>query len=131
MNFDEYIKARKVIKGKPDTEKAKAILKMSEQEMKASKILTESTPGVMLCTAYNSLRQVLESICLKEGLKVYSHEAFTAYLVSKGENNLAEKFDRYRKLRNKIQYYGYEISPATAKRSRDNIEKLRLLILNR
>ncbi|MBI5797775.1 hypothetical protein HZA98_02635 [Candidatus Woesearchaeota archaeon] len=59
---------------------------------------------------YDVLRSLLEAMVLRDGYKVYSHEAFTFYLREKGENEISLKFDRFRKKRNAINYYGENIS---------------------
>ena len=57
-----------------------------------------------------------------DGYKVYAHEAFTYCLKKKNEEAAAGKFDRFRLLRNKINYYGRIISVQEAK---DAIESIK------
>jgi hypothetical protein len=64
--------------------------------------------------AYESLRQHLEALAFEEGFKVYSHEAYTAYLLDKKLTVLAHRFDRLRKLRNGVHYYGRSVEQSTA-----------------
>ena len=79
-----------------------------------------------MCDYYDCLRAVIEAIAILDGIKSYSHEAFTYYLKEqKKEVVLAEKFDRHRKIRNQLEYYGKTISKEDAK---NNIEDIKLLI---
>ena len=59
---------------------------------------------------YDILRSILETIAILDRCKIYSHEAFTYFLKEKDENIIVNKFDRFRKIRNKINYYGKNIS---------------------
>ena len=72
--------------------------------------INEQSARKIMSNYYDVLRSILEAIALLEGYKVYSHEAFTFFLNEKGEETLALKFDRFRKLRNNINYYGKNIS---------------------
>src|SRR3989344_1056087 len=71
------------------------------------------------------LRSIVESMSIIEGYKIYSHEAFTYFLKEKGEEIISEKFDRFRKIRNKINYYGGNIS---AEEVKENIEEIKEII---
>lgn len=108
MTFAEYMKQGKVILGEPDPQKAKALFKMAENNYQtaASIPVTDLSASSIFSLLYESLREVVEALCLKEGYKVYSHEALTAYLEEHGEEAAAAVFDRYRRLRNGIHYYG-------------------------
>ena len=130
MQFKDFISQGKVVVGEKDLQKAKALAKMSERTFKSAQLLklNNITASTILATAYESLRQVLEAICLQEGYKVYSHEAFTYYLKELREENLAEQFDRFRKLRNGVNYYGKPVSAIIASDARKKIAKLNTLL---
>ena len=126
MNFQDFIKQGKVVIGEKDTQKAKALVKMSENNLLVSNSveLSESSASTVFSILYESLRELIEAICLLEGYKVYSHEAFTAYLENIGEESIAAKFDRYRKLRNGINYYGKPVSINVTLEAKKEIAKL-------
>ncbi|MFH1669455.1 MAG: hypothetical protein ABIA62_06020 [Candidatus Woesearchaeota archaeon] len=126
MIFEDFITNGKVVVGEKDLQKAKAVIKMSDNNLKAANMLdmTETTASTILSISYESIRQILEAMCLKEGYKVYSHEAFTAYLKSKNEEQMAEEFDRLRKLRNGINYYGKQVSTEVSEDAKKKIKKL-------
>ena len=107
MRFEDFIENKKVIIGSSDEQKAKALVKMAEQNMAFVEMLPEREEGasVVLSQAYESLRQILEAMTLQEGFKVYSHEAYTFYLKKLGKESVAQRFDRLRKLRNGVNYY--------------------------
>ena len=73
---------------------------------------------------YDVLRSIVEAISSLDGYKIYSHEAFTYFLKEKGEDLIAEKFDRFRKIRNGINYYGKNISIEEVKEHIPEIVKL-------
>ena len=112
MIFEEFIKKGKVVIGEKDYGKAKALIKMSENNWKVAGTieLTDTTASPVFSMMYESFREIIEAICLLEGYKVYSHEAFTAYLEKINEEKIAVTFDRCRKLRNRINYYGRPVS---------------------
>ena len=129
MIFDEFVKQGKVIIGEKDREKAKALVKMSENNRKVIETieLTETTASPVFSLLYESLREIIEAMCLLEGYKVYSHEAFTSYLERIHEEKIAVVFDRFRKLRNGINYYGKPVSinvTSEAKKEIANLSKI-------
>lgn len=73
----------------------------------------------------------LEAIASINGYKIYSHEAFTYFLIEEDEKLLADKFDKFRKIRNGIVYYRKNISVEEVKEIIvdifELIEKLRYL----
>ena len=86
--------------------------------------INEVNASIVLTISYESLRELLEAMCLREGFKVYSHEAYTAYLKMKNEIELAEKFDRFRKLRNGVNYYGKSVSKEVSQKAVQEISRL-------
>ncbi|MBS3072905.1 hypothetical protein J4477_03670 [Candidatus Pacearchaeota archaeon] len=101
---------------KPDMNKIQALLKSAENKVKACDILPDSLGESKVSLIYDGIRMVLEYLALKEGYKIYNHECYTAFLkeVMK-ESRLGDEFDRFRKVRNGINYYGEEISNEEAK----------------
>ena len=126
INFKEYIKQKKVIKCEPDLQKSKSLIKMSQNNFSSIKKipLTNQYSSIIFTQIYECLRQIIEAIALKEGFKVYSHEAYTHYLKDKKEISIAEKFDRYRKLRNGINYYGKAVTTQITKEAIYQINKI-------
>lgn len=126
MTFKRFIEEGKVRKAKLDLQLVKSLIKTSEKHTKVAKMLeinniTKETVFVMY---YEVLRELIEAMAMKDGYKVYSHEAFTFYLREKYNEVAANKFDRYRKLRNGVNYYGKEIPVDDVKMSVKEIKKL-------
>jgi hypothetical protein len=113
MKFEEYIKKKLVRKTTIDKQLIKSLIQTAESDLiffKESKI-TENSARKIVSNYYDILREILEAIANKDGYKFYSHEAFTNYLKElKSEISIANKFDRFRIIRNNINYYGLEIT---------------------
>ncbi|MBI4164007.1 MAG: hypothetical protein HY512_04035 [Candidatus Aenigmarchaeota archaeon] len=126
MRFQDFIERGTVRKGERDIQLAKSLIKMSENQIKSMQSLglTDVTASTIMATYYEALREIVEAICAKSGYKVYSHEAFTYFLKELGEDVIAEKFDRFRKIRNGINYYGKQIDKESVKTNKEDIVKI-------
>ncbi|MBI2208406.1 hypothetical protein HYU50_02825 [Candidatus Woesearchaeota archaeon] len=132
MRFQDFIEQGKARKGSPDVSKVKSLLETSNNHLLflENQKINEVSAGSILTTYYEALREIVEAICLKEGFKVYSHEAFTYFLKEKNEDIIAIKFDNLRKLRNSINYYGEKISYKEAEYAKEEALKLIRLLKN-
>jgi|SRR3989344_4113398 len=133
MRFQDFIEQGKARKGSPDISKVKSLLETSNNHLLflENQKINEVSAGSILTTYYGALREIVEAICLKEGFKVYSHEAFTYFLKEKNEDIIAIKFDNLRKLRNSINYYGEKISYKEAEYAKEEALKLIRLLKNK
>jgi len=125
--FEDFIKNGKVRKGEPDTALSKSLILMSARHFAfvASIAITNQNASPILVNYYESLREICEAVCAKNGFKVYSHEAFTSYLKEKlQEERIAETFDRLRKLRNGVNYYGEQVNEAEAASAAQDVKRL-------
>ena len=133
MEFEDFIEQGKVRKGGSDISKVRSLLETSNNHLlflKNQKI-DEISAGSILVTYYEALREIVEAICLKEGFKVYSHEAFTSFLKDKNEDSASVKFDNLRKLRNSINYYGEKVSTSEVESAKIEIVKLIHILKNK
>ena len=73
---------------------------------------------------YDVLRSILEAVSAIKEYKIYSHEAYVYFLQEIGEELLAIKFDRFRRIRNSINYYGKDISIEETKENIFEIKKM-------
>ncbi|MEK6886304.1 MAG: hypothetical protein AABW88_00580, partial [Nanoarchaeota archaeon] len=112
MNFEFSLnsgKAKKVLQNKI---RASSFFKSSLQAIETAKNipLVASTSKTILRELYEGLREYCEAIGYLNGYKFLDHESIGFFLrdILK-ENSLFQKFDRYRKLRNGINYYGEEV----------------------
>ena len=95
MTFEDYIRKKEVRKGSPDTQMSQSLIKTAQEDLEFlnSLTITEKSSRKIMVNYYDTLRAILEAIAIKEGYKVYSHEAFTYYLKEKQESmrKLAKK----------------------------------------
>lgn len=87
--------------------------------------LDETTATSIISLCYESLRELLEALSIKNGFKIYNHECYCAFLneIIK-EENFAALFDKFRKIRNGINYYGKDLSSDDAQNLKQEIIKL-------
>ncbi|HLD87017.1 MAG TPA: hypothetical protein VJB12_03050 [Candidatus Nanoarchaeia archaeon] len=112
-DFGRFLKEGKVRRGEKDAMLATSLVQMAEQDLEFLRPLriTEISARRIVSNYYDVMRSLLEAMAALDGYKVYSHEAFTDYLDEvKGEQRLSERFDRLRKIRNGINYYGKSIT---------------------
>ena len=90
----------------------KSLLEMSEMKEKvvSSTILDDSNICAFIPMAYDSLREILEAICVMNGYKVTSHICIDKLLETIYLDCSFTEFDRFRYIRNSINYYGKKIS---------------------
>lgn len=133
MKFDDFIKKGEVKKSQPDLQLSNSLIKMSEQDLKFlnSLKINENSARKIMVNYYDVLRSILEAISSLEGYKIYSHEAFTYFLKLKNENLIAEKFDRFRRMRNGINYYGKSISVEEVEENKIEISKTIEILKNK
>lgn len=106
--FEFFLNKKDVKKQSPDENLSKATLKGSLERLELSKsLLNKVKAKYVLENAYEAMREAADSVLYVEGFKSFSHEASIVYLLKKGfnEQDIME-FDRFRKIRNGIKYYG-------------------------
>lgn len=113
MNFEDFIRKNLVRKASSDVELAKSLIAESGKILIVIKELNpnDTNATVLMRECYEAFRQICEAIAVHKGYKIYSHEAITSFIAEiLNEKEIAEVFDRYRKIRNSINYYGTPIS---------------------
>lgn len=109
---------KKLVKSKSvDKSLIDSLLKTSEMKLESNNRLEidDITAVTKIGIAYDSLRELLEALAIKKGFKVYNHECFCAFLNEIcGDKALAEEFDKYRKVRNQVNYYGKKVNAKDA-----------------
>jgi len=126
MKFEDFKKRGKVRQTKPDNQKITSMKELTNQDLQflqTQKIINISARK-MTASYYDSLRTILEAIALKKGYKIYEHEAYKFFLKEIGEEDISEKFDRFRKIRNSINYYAKEIPTEEAEEIIEEIKNL-------
>lgn len=127
MNFEEDLKFGYAKKVPIDKLRVDNLIRSSEQAIKTAKtiFLNENSAKTILRELYEGLREFCEAIGYMKGYKFLSHEAITNFIsnILKDEET-AMKFDRYRKIRNGINYYGKSIETETVKYALKEIPEL-------
>jgi len=127
MNFENGLREGKVRKVIPNKIRASSLVKSSIQAVETAKIIPLNTGSAktILRELYESLREYCEAIGYSMGYKFLDHESIGYFLrdVLK-EQAIYGKFDRYRKLRNGINYYGEDIEVETVKEAIIEIPKI-------
>ena len=127
MNFQECIREGFAKETKIDIIRAKNLIKSASESIDTAKNITlkESSLKSIFRELYEGLRQYCEAIGYTKGYKFLSHDSVTYFLRDNlKEDIISNKFDRYRILRNGINYYGDSISQETVEEAKAEIPKI-------
>ncbi len=127
MSWEYFIEKKVVRKATPDTELAKSLVEMSERRLVflQKQEIDNSSASIVASEYYEAVREICEAILAVKGFKVYSHEAITSFLLEVLKDDYsAATFDRYRKIRNGINYYGKQIAKEEAEKASSEIRLL-------
>ena len=126
MDWKECLNKRIAKDVKTDINRIKSIKKISNQIILSANLLSNQHYYAKISLLYEALRGYLESIALKNGFKIYNHECYTSFLKEiLNMPNKAARFDKLRKIRNGINYYGKTFS---LEEGEFIIEELKVLI---
>lgn len=103
---------------KVDNNLISSLLKSSKNKLKAQESipLDNDTSSAKLSLAYDAVRELLEALAVKNGYKIYNHECYYSFLKELlNQSSIAISFDKLRKIRNAINYYGKQISADEAR----------------
>ena len=127
MNFQDFIKKGSVRKATSDKIMINSLIRTSEEDLKFLRKLKIDKLSARKITSnyYDILRVLIDCLALSKGYKIYSHESLTYFLKFINKPILAEKFERFRKIRNGINYYGRNVS---IEESEDIIKEIKLVI---
>ncbi|MCK4589428.1 MAG: hypothetical protein KAT77_03230 [Nanoarchaeota archaeon] len=113
MDFEECQNKRIAKEVQPDQELIKSLFKTSQNKLDSEKQLplTQTTSSSKISLAYDALREILEALALKNRFKIYNHECYVYFLKEiLNKSNLGDQFDDIRKVRNRVNYYGKELT---------------------
>ncbi|MBT3406669.1 hypothetical protein HN419_05900 [Candidatus Woesearchaeota archaeon] len=111
-----------------------SLINSSEKRVSSSELLplNSTTATSKISLYYEALREILEALSIRSGYKIYNHECYTSFLKEVlFDFDLASEFDKARRIRNKINYYGVEISINGAKEILGRLERARKQILTK
>ena len=128
MDLLECRKKRFVKEVSIDENKINSILENSENKLKSADLLPLEgfSTNSKISLAYDCLRELLEALALKNKLKIYNYECYTAFLKEIIKDSLlGDEFDSVRIIRNSADFYGKKISIEDCK---DTLIKIKDLI---
>ncbi len=111
MDLKECFRKGLIKKTRIDQELIKSLIEMSdikENAVKTAKI-DHINISAYVSLAYDSLREILEALCVSKGYKVLSHICIGELLKDILEDFDYHEFDRMRYIRNGINYYGVKV----------------------
>lgn len=92
-----------------DDDLIKSLIESADLNLDVAKSIKQNDKSYssIVVLSYDSLRMLLEALALDYGYKIYNHECYYSFLreILKMDN-LAEKFNPVRLIRNGINYYG-------------------------
>jgi hypothetical protein len=116
--FAAFLQSGDVRKSSVDRHLAASLLEQAKRrhDYISSRELTEESRDFHLDDAYKVMRTVADAWLALHGYKSYSHEASISFLQEDKGFSAAfiEDFDRLRRLRNGIRYYGKRVSISDA-----------------
>ncbi|HLC33077.1 MAG TPA: hypothetical protein VJJ82_04580 [Candidatus Nanoarchaeia archaeon] len=127
MNFQDFVSQGTIRKTPKDSIRAESLFVASSRTLASTLRIPpdENSYQQIIRELYESMRQLCEAIGYLHGYKFSSHEPISNFIDEiLHEPLIATKFDRYRRLRNGINYYGDEVSPETVKNALIEIPKI-------
>ena len=117
MDLGECYRKGFIKKTMTDLNLIRSLIEMSNiKEMTVKEAaINETNIFVYISVAYDSLREILEAVCIINGYKVTSHQCVGELLKSLNKDFNLIEFDRFRYIRNGINYYGAKIDYAQGK----------------
>lgn len=118
MSWSECLKEEWVRLATPDVELAKSLKSPAQNWLNYAlkHKVDENNSSPILSNLYEAFREICEAIGVLKGYKFYNHECITYFLKNNlNEENISLIFDKYRRIRNKINYYGFKVPPEVTK----------------
>ena len=119
MSWQACLDEGRAKKVSPDLERAHSVRAMSERKFRwlAIQKMDAETASPILANYFDALSELCDSMLLARGLRVSAaaRDCVTCFIADVlKEGTLAEIFDRYRLIRNRINYYGKIVTLDTA-----------------
>ena len=134
MSVEDCLHEGKMRRSSPDIQLAKSMLSMSNLRLEFlnKQVIDDKNASILMSEYYEALREVFEAIMSIKGFKSYSHECITHFIKEiLKEDVISEKFDRYRKIRNRINYYGKQVSKNETENASKEIKKIISILKNK
>jgi len=133
MDLEDCYRKNFIKKTRVDEELIKSLVEMSkikEDSVKKAKI-NETNISAYVSMAYDSLREILEALGISKGYKITSHICLGELLKSLIPEFDFVSFDRFRYIRNGINYYGTKVDYLQGKKIIDKMFKMKSDILKK
>ena len=115
MDFKECLGKKIIKRVKFDKNLIISTRKIARVKVESAEVLPEHLFIGKITLLYDALREYLECIALEKGYKIYNHECYASFLIEILNRSVEAKlFDKLRKVRNGINYYGREVSKEEA-----------------
>ena len=128
MKWSECKNRRIVKKVEVDKELVSSLVGISNDRLVADGFvpLNDVTASIRVANNYDAMREVLEAIAISKGFKIYNHDCFVGFIQEVlGMDREASRFDKFRKIRNSINYSGKHIGVSDAENLIGEILELR------
>jgi len=111
MDLDECYKKNFIKKTRIDRELVRSLIEMSKikEDSVNNAQVNETNISAYVSMAYDSLRETFEALCILKGYKVTSHICLGELLKNLVSDFDFNNFDRFRYIRNGINYYGAKV----------------------
>ena len=127
MTFHDRLERGDAKRVQPNPARAQSLRRAAAEALRTAKTipLAAHTRKSILRELYEALRQTCEARAYEDGIQFRTHDAITDYLRDERNDPVAaNEFDRYRRLRNGINYYGDEIAEETVRAALHDIPAL-------
>ena len=125
-DFEFFLKKGDAKKQIPNKNLAFATFKDGLERIEfAKQLLNKAKPKYVLENAYESMREASDAVLYLNGFKSFSHEDSIVYLAKEdfNEQDITE-FDRFKKIRNGIKYYGKDCEISDAEQAIQLADKI-------
>ncbi len=132
MDLNDCLRKGLIKRTKIDKELIKSLIEMSgikEITVKTADV-NELNVSAYVSLAYDSLRELLEALCVLKGYKILSHICMGEFLKDILDDFDYDDFDRLRWIRNSINYYGEKVEFEQGKEIIDKIFVIKKKILD-
>ncbi|MFA5019638.1 MAG: hypothetical protein WC533_00915 [Candidatus Pacearchaeota archaeon] len=133
MDLDDCYKKNFIKKTRIDKELVRSLIEMSKikEDSVNNAQINETNISAYVSMAYDSLREILEALCILKEYKVTSHICLGELLKALIPDFDFISFDRFRYIRNGINYYGTKIGYQQGKEIIIKIFKLKSEIIKK
>lgn len=126
MKFKQSIEEGFVLEITSNISRARNLKKQSALALATAKQipLTQTTASSIFRELYEGIRQYAEALGYEQGYKFQSHESIGYFIEDILENpKLGRLFNRWRKIRNGLNYYGDDVSVETVSEALKSLDE--------